>query len=57
MSVVKSKGAKSDLTTERLSKVFDISIGLAVKTLISVTRLCPRNASDISLKRRYGNND
>ena len=57
ISVVKAKGAKSDLTAERLAKVFGISVGLAVKTLNTVTRLCPRNATDISLKRRYGNND
>ena len=50
ISVVKAKGAKSDLTAERLAKVFGIKIGLAIKTLNSVTRLCPRNASDISLK-------
>ena len=57
ISVVKSKGAKSDLIAERLAKVFGISVGLAVKTLNSVTRLCPRNTLDISLKRRYSTND
>lgn len=57
ISVVKSTGAKSDLTNERLAEIFGISNGLAAKTLQCVTRLCPRNTADISLNRRYSNND
>ena len=57
IQVVKSNGAKSDLTSERLSEVFDISKGLAVKTMGAVTRMCPRNSASITLNRRYTTND
>lgn len=57
ISVVKSKGAKSDLTATRLAEVFGISNSLAVKTMGVVTRMCPRNTADITLNRRYSTND
>ena len=54
---VKSKGAKSDLDSSRLADVFDISKGLAIQTMNTVTRLCPRNIADITLNKRYTTND
>ena len=57
ISVVKASGHKSDITAARLAKVFNINESLAVRTLQNVTRLCPRNTSDITLHRRYPPND
>ena len=57
LSVVKSKGNKSDITAKRLAANFGISDLIASKTLNVVTRLCPRNTADISLSRRYSTND
>ena len=57
LAVVKMKGSKSDLTSRQLADVFNISEGLAVKTMNAVTRLCPRNTRDITLNRRYSTND
>ena len=57
IKVVKNNGSKSDLTPSRLAEVFNISNGLAVKTMNCVTRMCPRNTADISLNRRYTTND
>ena len=57
VSVIRNTGAKSDLTADRLAEVFGISRGLAVNTLRATTRYCPRNISDITLNKRYSNND
>ena len=57
VQVVKNNGTKTDLTSERLAEVFDISNSLAIKTMGAVTRMCPRNTADISLNRRYSTND
>ena len=57
VKVVKNNGSKSDLSSTRLAEVFNISNGLAVKTMNCVTRMCPRNTADISLNRRYTTND
>ena len=54
---VRSKGAKSDLDSSRLADVFNISKGLAIQTMNTVTRLCPRNTADITLNKRYATND
>ena len=57
VSVVKNTGAKSDLTADRLAEVFGVSRNIAVNTLRATTRYCPRNISDITLNKRYSNND
>ena len=57
IAVVKSKGNKSDINAKRLAQNFGISELLAAKTLNVVTRLCPRNTTDITLSRRYSTND
>ena len=57
VSVVKNTGSKSDLSSTKLSNVFRIGEGLAFKTISAVTRMCPRNTSDITLNRRYSTND
>ena len=57
VNVIKSGNKVSDLTPERLAKVFDISVDKARDTMRVVTRDCPRNTADITLNRRYGNND
>jgi hypothetical protein len=57
INVVKNNGTKTDLTSERLAEVFDISNSLAIKTMGAVTRMCPHNTADITLNRRYATND
>ena len=57
VSMFRNTGAKSDLKADRLAEVFNISRNLAVNTLWATTRYCPRNISDITLNKRYSNND
>lgn len=57
VSVVRSRGSKSDLTPDHLASVWGISRDLAVRTLRVTTRYCPRNTKDISLNKRYSQND
>ena len=57
IAVVKSRGRKSDITPERLAQVFNITRDTAVRTLRTTTRYCPRNVKDITLNKRYSNND
>ena len=57
VSVVKSRGTRSDLETDHLAKIWGISRDLAVRTLRVTTRYCPRNTKDISLNKRYSQND
>ena len=57
VSVVKNTESKSDLNSTKLSNVFGISEGLAVKTMAAATRMCPRNTCDITLNMRYSTND
>ena len=52
ISVVSSRGAGSDLTPERLAKVFDVPIEVALQTMRYTNRDVPRNTKDISLNVR-----
>ena len=57
LQVVNSNGKKSDFTFDRITEVFDISKGLDIKTMGTVTRMCSRNAANIPMNRRYTTND
>ena len=57
VSSVKSTGAKSDLSPQRLSDVFDISLEDAMETLKITERLMPRNTKDITLDIRHMQDD
>ena len=57
ISVVSSRGAGSDLTPERLAKVFDVPIEVALQTMRFTNRDVPRNTKDISLNVRNNQDD
>ena len=57
ISSVKSTGAKSDLSPQKLAKVFDTSLETAMETLKITERFMPRNTMDITLDRRHTQDD
>ena len=57
VSMVKSSSAKSNLSPQRLAKVFDISLDDAIETLRVTERLLPRNTVDILLNKRYNHDN
>ena len=57
VSVVRSRDGGTKVKPEDLSQLWNISNKMARKTIQATTVLCPRNADDITLNRRYGMND
>ena len=57
VSVVSSRGATSDLKPERLAKIFDIPIEVALHTMRVTNRDFPRNTTDIPLNVRNNQDD
>ena len=56
-SIRTSDGNKTSINPRDLATLWNIGLETAKKTLQMTTCLCPRNADDITLNRRYNTND
>ena len=57
VSSIRFANGKCYMNASELAKKWNISERLARRTIATTTRLCPRNASQITLNRRYAYND
>ena len=56
-SLKTANGSTSTLNPSHLSDIWGIGLETAKRTIKVTTRLCPRNTTDITLNRRYNQND